>query len=51
MFPKEDLMWIRDCLQQRVDENFKKFRRYSEADMNSFLIVKKIKFVYWYKFL
>jgi len=46
MFPKEDLMLIRDCLQQRVDENFKKFRRYSETDMNSFLIVKKIKFVY-----
>ena len=42
MFTEPDLILIKECLLQRVNENLKKFRKYSEADLNSLKIVEKI---------
>jgi len=42
MFTEADLILIKECLLKRVNENLKKFRKYSEADLNSLKIVEKI---------
>lgn len=42
MFTEAELITIKKCLLQRVNENFKKVRKYSETDLNSLKIVEKI---------
>ena len=42
MFTEADLILIKECLLKRVSENLKKFRNYSEADLNSLKIIEKI---------
>lgn len=42
MFTEADLILIKECLLQRVNENLKKFRQYGETDLNSLKIIEKI---------
>ncbi|SFO39642.1 hypothetical protein SAMN05421741_15010 [Paenimyroides ummariense] len=42
MFTKDEMLKIRDCLVNEVNENFKKFRRHTTEDMSSLQIIKKI---------
>lgn len=42
IFTESDLILIKDCLLQRVGQNLKKFRKYSEEDLNSLRVVEKI---------
>ena len=42
MFTESELILVKECLLQRVNENLKKFREYSETDLHSLKIVDKI---------
>lgn len=42
MFTTTEMQLIGECLIKEVNENFKRFRTHSIADMNSLQIIKKI---------
>lgn len=42
MFTESELILIKESLLQRVNENLKKFREYSETDLKSLQIIEKI---------
>ena len=42
MFKDDEMILIRECLMQQVNEDFKKYRKHSENSMKILLVVKKI---------
>lgn len=42
MFTESELVLIKESLLNKVNENFKKFRKYNETDLNSLKIIDKI---------
>lgn len=42
MFKDEEMMLIRHCLLEKVDENLKKFRKHNAESLQMIVVVKKI---------
>jgi len=42
MFKYEEMILIRQCLLEKVDENLKKFRKHNEESLQMIVVVKKI---------